>query len=128
MLLPGYVSVIAFIVQCLYSPDTKRKKNSKEAEFLFRVVSMALHHRIPKLQLKISLCCKTSPNGTVVDIQNVGCIAVCLKPISVTWDFSALTSSYPVLGVLWTQWEGLDHTAELGQFNRCMLESVPLTT
>ena len=35
------------------------------------------------------------------------------NPISVMWDFSALAGSYPELGVLWAQWEGWNHTAEL---------------
>ena len=31
----------------------------------------------------------------------------------VAWGFSALTGSYPELAVLWAQWEGWDHRADL---------------
>ena len=41
---------------------------------------------------------------------------------SVMWNFSALTGSYPAMGVLWAQWEGWDQTAEL---HECVFEQVP---
>ena len=43
---------------------------------------------------------------------------------SVMWDFSALAGSYPELGVLWVQWEGWDHTAELHPLHARVFESV----
>ena len=43
------------------------------------------------------------------------------NPIRVMWDFSALAGSYPELGVLWAQWEGWNHTAELHPLHGCVL-------
>ena len=48
------------------------------------------------------------------------------NPIRVMWDFSALAGSYPELGVLWAQWEGWNHTAELHPLNGCVFEGVAL--
>ena len=48
------------------------------------------------------------------------------NPIRVMWDFSALAGSYPELGVLWAQWEGWNHTAELHPLNGCVFEGVVL--
>ena len=50
------------------------------------------------------------------------------NPIRVMWDFSALAGSYPELGVLWAQWEGWNHTAELHPLNGCVFEGVALIT
>ena len=50
------------------------------------------------------------------------------NPIRVMWDFSALAGSYPELGVLWAQWEGWNHTAELHPLNGCVFEGVVLIT
>ena len=43
-------------------------------------------------------------------------------------DFSALAGSYPELGVLWAQWEGWNHTAELHPLHGCVFEGVALDT
>ena len=51
-----------------------------------------------------------------------------LNPIRVMWDFSALAGSYPELGVLWAQWEGWNHTAELHPLHGCVFEGVALIT
>ena len=48
------------------------------------------------------------------------------NPIRVMWDFSALAGSYPELGVLWAQWEGWNHTAELHPLHGCVFEGVAL--
>ena len=50
------------------------------------------------------------------------------NPIRVMWDFSALAGSYPELGVLWVQWEGWNHTAELHPLHGCVFEGVALIT
>ena len=50
------------------------------------------------------------------------------NPIRVMWDFSAVAGSYPELGVLWAQWEGWNHTAELHPLNGCVFEGVALIT
>ena len=50
------------------------------------------------------------------------------NPIRVMWDFSALAGSYPELGVLWAQWEGWNHTAELHPLHGCVFEGVALIT
>ena len=50
------------------------------------------------------------------------------NPIRVMWDFSALAGSYPELGVLWAQWVGWNHTAELHPLNGCVFEGVALIT
>ena len=50
------------------------------------------------------------------------------NPIRVKWDFSALAGSYPELGVLWAQWEGWNHTAELHPLHGCVFEGVALIT
>ena len=50
------------------------------------------------------------------------------NPIRVMWDFSALAGSYPELGVLWAQWEGWNHTAELHPIHGCVFEGVALIT
>ena len=50
------------------------------------------------------------------------------NPIRVMWDFSALAGSYPELGVLWAQWEGWNHTAELLPLHGCIFEGVALIT
>ena len=50
------------------------------------------------------------------------------NPIRVIWDFSALAGSYPELGVLWAQWEGWNHTAELHPLHGCIFEGVALIT
>jgi len=44
------------------------------------------------------------------------------------WDFSALAGSYTELGVLWAQWEGWNHTAELHPIHGCVFEGVALMT
>jgi len=44
------------------------------------------------------------------------------------WDYSALTRSYPELGVLWAQWEGWDHTAEPHPLHESVFERVALIT
>ena len=50
------------------------------------------------------------------------------NPIRVMWDLSALAGAYPELGVLWAQWEGWNHTAELHPLNGCVFEGVaPIT-
>ena len=48
------------------------------------------------------------------------------NPIRVMWDFSAL--AYPELGVLWAQWEGWNHTAELHPLHGCVFEGAALIT
>ena len=58
--------------------------------------------------------------------QTVGRKAWGSNPIRVMWDFSALAGSYPELGVLWAQWEGWNHTAELHPLNGCVFEGVAL--
>ena len=50
------------------------------------------------------------------------------NPIRVMWDFSGLTGSYPELGVLWAQWEGWNHTAELHPLHGCVFEGLALIT
>ena len=50
------------------------------------------------------------------------------NPIRVMWDFSALAGSYPELGVLWAQWEGWNHTAELHPLHGYVFEGVALIT
>ena len=61
-------------------------------------------------------------------LQTAGWKVVGSNPSRVIWDFSALTGSYPELGVLWVQWEGWDHTAELHPHCGCVLEGVNLIT
>ena len=61
-------------------------------------------------------------------LQTAGWKVVGSNPIRVMWDFSALTGSYPELGVLWVQWEGWDHTAELPPHCGCVFEGVNLIT
>ena len=46
-------------------------------------------------------------------LRNAGLKVLGLNPIRVKWEFSALTGSYPELGVQWAKWEGWDHTTEL---------------
>ena len=43
-----------------------------------------------------------------------------LNPVRGMWDFSARTGFYPELGVLWAQWEGSDHAAELRLLQGCI--------
>ena len=50
------------------------------------------------------------------------------NPIRIMGDFSALAGSYPELGLLWAQWEGWNHTAELHPLHGCVFEGVALTT
>ena len=50
------------------------------------------------------------------------------NPIRVMWDFSALDGSSLELGVLWAQWEGWNHTAELHPLHGCVSEGVALIT
>ena len=60
--------------------------------------------------------------------RTVGRKVVGSNPIRVMWDFSVLAGSYPELGVLWAQWEGWDHTAELHPLHGCVFEGVALIT
>ena len=43
-------------------------------------------------------------------------------------DVSALAGSYPDMGVLWAQWEGCNHTAEIHPLHGCVFKGVDLIT
>ena len=70
----------------------------------------------------------TAPVAQWLARRTVGRKVWGLNPIRVMWDFSALAGSYPELGVLWAQWEGWNHTAELHPLNGCVFEGVALIT
>ena len=74
----------------------------------------------------------TGPRSAVVSASDcgrtVGRKVWGSNPIRVMWGFSALAGSYPELGVLWAQWEGWNHTAELHPLNGCVFEGVALIT
>ena len=72
--------------------------------------------------------CKPAPIAQWLARQTVGRKVWGSNPIRVMWDFSALAGSYPELGVLWAQWEGWNHTAELHPLNGCVFEGVALIT
>ena len=60
-------------------------------------------------------------------LQAVGWKVLGLNPVGVMWDFSALTGSYPELGVLWAQWEGWDCSAKLCALQGRVIERVAQT-
>ena len=70
---------------------------------------------------------QTGPPSAVVSASDCGLEGGVRIP-SVMWDFSALAGSYPELGVLWAQWEGWNHTAELHPLHGCVFEGVALIT
>ena len=61
-------------------------------------------------------------------LQAVGWKVLGLNPVRVMWDFSALTGTYPELGVLWALWEGWDCSAKLRALQGCVFERGALTT
>ncbi len=75
-----------------------------------------------------TLCYVPAPVAQWLARRTVGRKVWGSNPIRVMWDFSALAGSYPELGVLWAQWEGWNHTAELHPLNGCVFEGVALIT
>ena len=69
----------------------------------------------------------TGPCSAVVSTSDCGSEKIWgSNPIRVMWDFSALAGSCLELGVLWAQWEGWNHTAQLHPLHRCIFEGVSL--
>ena len=76
-----------------------------------------------------SQTCLFNIAADVIDLRTVASRKVLgSNPIKLMWDFSALGGSYPELGVLWAQWEGWNHAAELHPLNGYVFEGVALIT
>ena len=78
--------------------------------------------------LDCSLNVYAAPVAQWLARRTVGRKVLGSNPIRVMWDFSALVASYPELGVLWAQWEGWNHTAELQPLRGSVFQSVALIT
>ena len=84
------------------------------------------HCRSEHFKLYGIITCTGPPVAQWLARRIVGRKAWGSNPIRVMWDFSALAGSYPELGVLWAQWEGWNHTAELHPLHGCVFEGVAL--
>ena len=87
---------------------------------------MILRHFWSRFLADGKFCCVPAPVAQWLARRTVGRKVWGSNPIRVMWDFSALAGSYPELGVLWAQWEGWNHTAELHPLNGCVFEGVAL--
>ena len=75
-------------------------------------------------------CVSTGPRSAVVSASDCGSEGLGFESHQSHVGFfspsSALAGSYPELGVLWAQWEGWNHTAELHPLHGCVFEGVAL--